>query len=491
MTDKRQNYFTMKKALSILILFVLTINSFPQNWTEPVNVSNMGGFNQLPDYCFDNNGVIHCVWVHIYETNYSKIFYCKSYDDGLTWTTPEDISLNIEKRVSDPHIVCDSQNNLHLTYDYDIGNYLQSLVYYKKFDGTSWSIPIVVSENMPESHENYLVIDNADRIYCFWFRILYNNGTTFYRYLENDVWSDIFIPYDNSDYFPFLNCAVDSQNNLHWIGAHYYEWQTAYEIKPVYFYYDYENDEWSDFVKFGERYSWYGFDIDLDVSENPHLVWQEFTNDSTPPNDGTFYTYYNGTAWTEPELIVEDPRNQQIIIDNYNKPNIFDTEKIEDGSMIVHYYLPESNWEGYIIDNAEYNGNIKIQKYNNKIYLLYEKGFYGKENSSEIFFSNTDMINIINKKNAFLNNIKIYPNPSLGKTTISYSLKKANHTSIKIYDLQGKLKSMIINKKQAPGKYKILWNGTDKNGKEVTNGTYLIRLQAGRQVMTHSVEIIK
>jgi hypothetical protein len=36
-----------------------------------------------------------------------------------------------------------------------------------------------------------------------------------------------------------------------------------------------------------------------------------------------------------------------------------------------------------------------------------------------------------------------------------------------------------------------MWNGTDENGKEVISGLYLIRLQAGRQVMTRSVEIIK
>ncbi len=93
----------------------------------------MEGKDQLPDFCLDNNGVIHCVWVHVYETNFSKIFYCKSYDDGLTWTIAEDISFNDEKRLSQPHIVCDSQNNLHITYDYGTDNPYETMVYYKKF----------------------------------------------------------------------------------------------------------------------------------------------------------------------------------------------------------------------------------------------------------------------------------------------------------------------------------------------------------------------
>lgn len=304
----------MQRAYIFILLVTSVFYSHAQDWTEPINVSNMGGLNLTPDFCIDNNGVIHCVWQHFYETNFSKIFYNKSYNDGTSWTTAEDISLNNEKRLSQPHIVCDLENNLHITFDYNIGNPYQTLVYYKMYDGVFWSEPFTISENMPEAHNNKLIIDNYNRVYCFWHRSLYNNGTTFYRYYENGNWSEIFIPYDNNGYLGFANCAIDTNNNLHWIGSHHYEGQTHYDDKPVYFYY--ENGLWSDFVEFGELYSWNGKDIDLDDLEMPHLVWREFTNDSLPPNDGTFYVYNNGYNWTVPELIVEDPRNQQIIFDN-------------------------------------------------------------------------------------------------------------------------------------------------------------------------------
>lgn len=480
----------MKKILYIAIFSTLTICAFSQNWTDPVNVSNMSGLNQDPDFCIDNNGVIHCVWVFVYESNFSKIFYCRSFDDGLTWTTADDVSLNTEKRIHNPHIVCDSENNIYLTYDFDTGNYFETLIFYKKFDGITWSEPFVVSEDMPESHANKLVIDNNNRVYCVWFRILYNE-TTFYRYLENDVWSDIFIPYDNNDYFTFLNCSVDSSNNLHWIGAHHYEGQTAYDIKPVYFFYDYEDDLWSDFIEFGERYSWHGFDIDLDNEEMPHLVWQEYTNDSTPPNDGTFYSYYNGTNWAIPELIVEDPKNQQIIIDNYNNPNIFDSEKLEDGTMLVHYYKTSSIWQGYIIDDNDYNGNIKIDKRGNIIYLLYEKAISGKDYFYDIMFSKTYMINFYTEIPASINKLKIFPNPFHQNLTISFDLQNTERLSIKIYTIQGKLINTLMNENKSQGKYEIIWNGKDKNGKEVTSGLYLVRLQSGRIILTRSVEYLK
>jgi len=480
----------MKKILYILIPFVLIINSFAQNWTEPVNVSNMFGFNQVSDFCIDNNSVIHCVWSHVYETNYSKIYYSKSFDDGLTWTLAEDISLNEEKRLSQPHIVCDSENNIHLTYDFNVGNPYQTLVYYKMYNGTTWSEPFTVSENMPESHHNILIIDNNDRIYCKWHRSLYNNGTAFYRYFENGEWSEIFIPYDNNDFLAFISCVVDTNNNLHWIGGHHYEGQTAYDTKPVYVNYDYGNDEWSDFVKFGEHHSWYGKDIDLDNSEMPHLVWHEFTNDSIPPNDGTFYAYNTGTTWTVPELIVEDPKNQQIIIDNYNNPNIFDTEKYENGRKILFYYFHNNIWNGYILDetpNAFFDLETNI--YNNKIYLFYTKSLMAEE--GQIYYSKMDMITGYNKINIAFNKLKIFPNPFASNLTISFEAKSINNFQLKIYTMQGKLINTLINENKLQGKYEIMWNGTDKNGKEVKSGLYLIRLQAGRQIITRSVQYIK
>ena len=137
------------KALFGILLITATLfyssNINAQNWTEPVNVSNMGGFNQYPDFTFDHNGTLHCVWMHVFQSDFSKIYYSKSFDEGDSWTTPEDISMNDEKRLSQPHIVSDSENNLYVTYDYNTYNPYQTLIYLKIFDGTSWSEPVIVS----------------------------------------------------------------------------------------------------------------------------------------------------------------------------------------------------------------------------------------------------------------------------------------------------------------------------------------------------------
>lgn len=469
-------------------MIVVSLQVSAQNWTEPVNVSNISGLDSQPAISIDNNGIYHCVWVNTIETNYRIVYYSQSEDNGLSWTTPENVSQNTEKWLSHPHIVCDSENNLHLTYDYNVGNSSETLIYYKKYNGINWSEAFIVSENWPGSRGNKLIIDHNDRIYCTWF-LDYNNGTGFYRYLENGEWSDVFIPYDNNDYHSLSSCTVDSDNNLHWIGSHHYNGQNHYNDHPIYFYYDYENDLWSDIIEFGEYYSNQGFDIDLDFMEMPHLVYHQYTNSSPPLTDGTFYTYKSEDIWSNPELIVEDPIEQHIVIDDNNNVSLFDIEKTNNGSMFIHYYKKLGNWEGVIIDETTYNTmHTHLTYHGDKIMVVYLKPF--ENNLGDIYFSQTDIISKEFTEVFSTATFKVYPNPFRQKVNIHFELCKEGKTIINIYNMQAKLLNTLLNENKLPGKYEIIWNGRDENGKDVSSGLYLIRLQTGRNIQTRSVEYI-
>jgi len=93
--------------------------------------------------------------------------YSKSVDDGNTWSTPFDLSQNSDTACTQAHIVAGNDNKLYVTYDYNVGNPYQTYVHMKIFDGNVWGSTIVVSENLPASHQNVLVADNDDRIYVF------------------------------------------------------------------------------------------------------------------------------------------------------------------------------------------------------------------------------------------------------------------------------------------------------------------------------------
>lgn len=465
----------------IILLVSITHFCSAQDWSDPINISNMEGMDNQPDIAVDHNGNFHCVWMHNIEQNYSKVYYSKSIDGGFTWSIPADISLNSEKWVSDPHIVCDTGNNLHVTYDFDVGNYMETMIYYKTFDGINWGEPKIVSENMEGSYRSKITIDKNNRVYIFWYRAgLY--GYTYYRYFDNGYWSDIICPFNY--YMVVIKPVADSNNDLHCLAAHH--GGQINNNKYVYFKYDYASNLWSDTTEISKVTST-GADLDLDDENYPHIAWCQMPPDNATVNDTTMYRYYTGVEWSTPELVVEDPREQQIEIDENGKPNIFDTEKTEVGSMFVHHYNKSGIWEGYIIDESDWYGMSPIvENYNNKLLGVYVKPFLNNTNG-EIFFSKSDIITSIDNSLKSTLQINLYPNPFHQDLHICFETGKTERVSIKIYTFQGNLVNKLLNKTMLPGKHEILWNGKDQYGKEVTSGIYLIRLQEGRNVVTRSI----
>lgn len=475
----------MKKAIILIIPLLFAINSFSQNWIEPVNVSNMDGKDSQPDITVDQNGIIHCVWVHKINSNYWKVYYSKSDDEGFIWSIPEDISLNEEKWISNPHIISDTKNNLYVSYDYDVGNPAETMVYFKTFNGIEWSEPIIISENMPSSYQNRTTIDKSNRIYVFWYNTGIN-GFFYYRYFENSNWSNIICPYN---YHMVVAKAIpDINKDVHCLAGHH--GGQTYNNKYVYFKYNYENNLWSDTTEISKLTSSSGEDIDLYNNNHPHFTWRQRTPMTGSLNDSTMYRYFDGISWSTPELIVEDPFEQQIAMDENNQPNIFDVEKTEEGSMLVHYFKTQNIWEGYIIDESDWYGMFpEVLNNNHCLLAVYSKPLINI--NSEIFFSKSDIINFIDEVQKNTLKFNIYPNPFHQHVKITFELNNSERILIKIFSIHGKLKNTLINENKTKGEYEIIWNGKDLNGKEVNSGLYLVRLQSGRNILTRSVEYIK
>ncbi len=471
----------MLKLKFIILLVYITHLCSAQDWSDPINISNLEGMDNQPDIAIDNNGNFHCVWAHKIANNYWKIYYSKSTDGGITWSSSLDISKNNEKWVSDPHIVCDTGNNLHVTYDYDVGNYMETMIYYKLFDGATWSEPINVSDNMKGSYRSKIAIDKNNRVYIFWYRAGIA-GYCYYRYFENGNWSDIISPFDY--HMVVVKIVNDSNNDLHCLAAHH--GGQSNNNKYVYFKYDYTNSLWSDTTELTKITST-GADMDLDFNNSPHIAWCQMPPGTATANDTTMYRFYTGNEWSTPELVVEDPREQQIEIDENWKPNIFDTEKAEDGSMFVHHYNKSGVWEGYIIDESSWSSmSPVVENYNNKLFAVYVKPYLNNSNG-DIFFSKSNIITSVNNSVKITLQMNLYPNPFHQNLHISFEISEVERVSVKIYTLQGKLVNTLQNEIMFPGNHEIIWNGNDKDEKKVSTGLYLVRLQVGRYVVTRSV----
>ncbi len=55
---------------------------------------------------------------------------------------------------------------------------------------------------------------------------------------------------------------------------------------------------------------------------------------------------------------------------------------------------------------------------------------------------------------------------------------KDNHLKIVIYNLLGQKVRTLISENQSAGNHSVIWDGTDDNGNEVSNGIYFYCLQS-------------
>lgn len=469
----------------LILLFPLTLMG--QNWSEPVNISTINGVNQTPGFTINNQGNMHCVWAHVVSDDYSNIYYSKSEDNGATWTIPENISLNTEKRLINPNIVTDSEGKIYVTYDWDVINPAYGKVLMKIFDGVEWSLADTISGNMLNCRQNLLAVDHNDRIYCFWNHAVQYFGDYYYRYFENGIWSDFFHPYGIG--VGFDKVVISPDNNLHILGGHI----VGSDFFLAYFFYNMETNQWTDIATFSNNTLANGSDLDVDNNGNLHFAYrQKFPGTPNPmEDDSTLYRFFDGYEWSEQELVTEDPFSQKIQVIN-NKVYIIDWEKTsEEGGNIVMYEKNDAgNWIGelvvYIIGSQQ-----RMLKTGNILHLIYTAK--PDDDNLNIYYINktVDTTTSVVEKKFTINSLEIYPNPFSEIANIEFSLLRESQVILKIQSFDGKLVKTIHDDYLSAGDYSTYWDGTDDSNNKVKNGTYLVRLIAGKNTISRSVIFLK
>jgi hypothetical protein len=481
------------RNMTVFIFFVFLIEiSYGQQWTEPVNISNLGGYSMDPDMVIDHKGVIHVVWSYQNSAYHWLILYTCSKDDGLTWSEPLDLLQNTDYWMLQPHIACDSKNNLYVAYTHDGSSWTPEgrLIKMLSYNGNQWSEPIIVSKELPGSHYNSVIIDYNDRVYFSWDHG--PSGKNYFRYFESSNWSEIFCPYPNSAHYALTEADVDRKNNLHWIGSFGH-----YDIVLQYFLYDYPSNTWHPPEQPVTDSIQVGLDITLNNNEIPETVYRKVSN--LPPGvgfEGTMHTKKEGNSWLAPDLVsgIEKRQvSQQIAIDQNNDVHVVEIEyynSSDPDGQLVHYHYSKKNWIIQPIDSALHMINFpKMLFSGNNLYVVYYKGEVVVQ--GDIWISKYDIITNIKEEPKQTAGLTIYPNPSNDITYIEFENNQAQYTNISVFDVMGQHIITLANKTFQPGKQRLLWKGRDKNGKKVNSGLYLVRLKSGNKTLTQIVEILR
>jgi|GEM_PF-3256591 len=84
-----------------------------------------------------------------------------------------------------------------------------------------------------------------------------------------------------------------------------------------------------------------------------------------------------------------------------------------------------------------------------------------------------------------------YPNPFLSSTSIRYELPQRGHVSLCVYDVLGRLVRVLVDAHQDVGRHRVLWDGLDQRGVQVSSGIYFSHLESESKLVVRSMALLR
>jgi hypothetical protein len=482
----------MKNILLFLLLLNLThLFLHAQEWSEPVviNPTQSDRYSDYPAFCIDNEGHIHCVWSTVHGSNFYRIWYSKSEDGGETWTVPYNASQNNYKWMTEPQIVSDNEEMLHLTYEDDAGS-LANKIIYKTNDGNDpsiWSESDTLNEGYFGAYRNRLVIDHNDRLYIFWY-VSTGYGKMYYRYKDVGLsdWSDVIMPYDTAFFYKII---IGSDNSINIAGIS----KIPSEIKHRVTFYKYLNSTWviPEIVSPQTTPSY--FDMSLDTQDYPHIVWMQVSLGNGTGIDSSMYRNKYIDGWQPIEFIASEVRYRSIILDNSDNKYIIETEKLNNNHLLMEYKKMDELWEPSIIEENDYGfglgPNSLLYKYN-FLYSIYIRVIADPDSlyATSIIFRKKEVFTTgIQNKEEIDKFVKIHPNPSKKEFDCSCTISAPTKLKVQIFNQNGdEIRSLYEGETQA-GEIKFTWDGNDNYGVLAKRGVYILWIQTEKDSITRKI----
>lgn len=87
--------------------------------------------------------------------------------------------------------------------------------------------------------------------------------------------------------------------------------------------------------------------------------------------------------------------------------------------------------------------------------------------------------------------MRAVPNPFNPRTGLFFELPAASEVTLTLYDLRGRKVKGLVREWLGAGNHRITWNGCNESGQHAAAGVYLARLEAGSQVATARLVLIR
>ncbi|MGB2768211.1 MAG: T9SS type A sorting domain-containing protein [Candidatus Zixiibacteriota bacterium] len=84
-----------------------------------------------------------------------------------------------------------------------------------------------------------------------------------------------------------------------------------------------------------------------------------------------------------------------------------------------------------------------------------------------------------------------YPNPFNPETIIEYNLPEGCQVEIVVYNILGQKVRTLLEEYQKAGRHRVLWDGKDEKGRDVSSGIYLYRIKTSEFAQTKKMVLLR
>ncbi len=140
------------------------------SWSNKTQIRNnrYGQGNFRVEASINSTGGIHAVWQGFDAGSTWAVYYSTSDDNGTTWSTP----LQIDNNLGDGHgpsIAVDSLDNLHVLWQGKDATHNQVQAVYRKYSGSWGTVSYLTDDDTDVAHvQPTIAVDQNDTIYAVW-----------------------------------------------------------------------------------------------------------------------------------------------------------------------------------------------------------------------------------------------------------------------------------------------------------------------------------
>lgn len=333
------------------------------NWSSDVNLNNAPQDGSWP-MITANGDILHLVWSDL-RNGYSQIFYKKSTNAGLNWSS--DLPISTGTSISHWPAVSAAGSNVYVTWhDYRDGN---KEIYFKRSadGGASWGPDVRLTNQFADS-ENPVVSSQGNNVFIAWMDTRDFNKEIYFK-ISTDAglnWQSDLRLTDNSAVSEYPRIAVGS-SSIHVI------WEDSRDgNKEIYYKTSFDGTTWASDYRLTNNPAASSFSALCVSGANLHVCFED-------SRDGNYEIYHKSNPTGNPVGLIQNTESVKNFQLEQNYPNPFNP------STTIKFSVPK---EGYTaIKVYDVKGQLVKTLVNQRIIVgSYSVDFNASELSSGVYF---------------------------------------------------------------------------------------------------------